>query len=92
MVACGKMAATRRIAMPAPALSPAALAVFRLHVEQRGQIPVDDTTLELYRELARLGLMRSGSTFRDGPESIYRLTELGFERRAELLRCAERIA
>jgi hypothetical protein len=92
MATCGKTAATRRIAMPVPALSPAALALFSLHADRRGQIPVDDTTREPYRELARHGLMRAGSTFRDGPESIYRLTELGFERKAELLRCAERIA
>jgi hypothetical protein len=60
-------------------LSPAALELFRRHVEQEGGIPVDDVTREPYRELARAGLMRSGSTFRDGPESIYVLTEQGFE-------------
>jgi hypothetical protein len=86
------MAATRRIAMPAPALSPAALVLFRLHVERAGQIPVDDTTREPYRDLARHGLMRAACTFRDGPESIYRLTALGFERKAELLGCTEMIA
>jgi hypothetical protein len=71
--------------MQASSLSSAALALFRLHVERRGQVPVDDSTRESYRELARHGLMRAGSTFRDGPESIYRLTDLGFERKAELL-------
>ena len=49
-------------------------------------------TREPYRELARAGLMRAGSTFRDGEESIYRLTQEGFERKAELLGCAEKIA
>jgi hypothetical protein len=73
-------------------LSPAALAMFQLHVERRGQIPVDDTTRESYRELARAGLMRAGSTFRDGPESIYRLTPEGFERKAELLGCTKESA
>jgi hypothetical protein len=66
-------------------LSEAALALFRRHVERRGQLDVDDSTREPYRELARAGLMRAGSTFRDGPESIYRLTQEGFERKAELL-------
>ena len=71
------------------ALSPAAVALFRLHVERQGQIAVDDATREPYRELARAGLMRSGSTFRDGEESIYRLTQEGFERKAEFLGCAK---
>jgi hypothetical protein len=66
-------------------LSGAALALFRRHVERRGQLDVDDSTREPYRELARAGLMRAGSTFRDGPESIFRLTQEGLERKAELL-------
>jgi hypothetical protein len=61
-------------------LSDAALDLFRLHVERRGQIAVDDTTRGPYRELARAGLMQAGSTFRDGPESVYVLTKQGFER------------
>ena len=60
-------------------LSEDALALFRLHVERWGQIAVDDSTREPYRELARAGLMMAGSTFRDGEESIYRLTQAGFE-------------
>ena len=48
-------------------LSKVALALFGLHVERQGQIPVDESTREPYRELARHGLMRAGSTFRDGP-------------------------
>ncbi len=70
-------------------LSDAALALFRLHVERKGRIPVDETTRELYRELARHGLMLAGSTFRDGEESVYVLTREGFERKAELLACAK---
>jgi hypothetical protein len=66
-------------------LSAAALDLFRLHVERQGHLPVDDSTREPYRELARAGLMMAGSTFRDGPESIYRLTKNGFDRKAELL-------
>ena len=66
-------------------LSEPALALFRLHVERQGRVEVNDQTREPYRELARHGLMRAGSTFRDGPESIYRLTREGFERKVELL-------
>lgn len=66
-------------------LSESALSLFRLHLERRGQVDVDDETRPIYRELARAGLMRAGSTFRDGPESIYRLTKEGFDRKAELL-------
>jgi hypothetical protein len=66
-------------------LSPAALTLFRLHVERGGHLDVDDTTREAYRELARAGLMQSGHTYTKGDESIYRLTKEGFERKAELL-------
>jgi hypothetical protein len=66
-------------------LSQVAIDLFRLHVERHGQIAVDDATRPVYRELANAGLMRAGSTFRDGPESIYRLTREGFERKAELM-------
>jgi hypothetical protein len=58
----------------------------------QGQIPVDDSTREAYQELTRAGLMRAGSTFRDGEESIYVLTREGFDRKAELLGCAEKSA
>jgi hypothetical protein len=78
--------------MPTAALSPAALALFRLHVERRGHIHVDDSNRETYRELARVGLMRAGSTFRDGGESTYRLTQEGFDRKAELCGCAKESA
>jgi hypothetical protein len=70
-------------------LSHAALALFRLHLERYGQVGVDDTTRETYRELARAGLMQAGSTFRDGEESVYVLTREGFERKAELLAFAK---
>lgn len=73
-------------------LSEAALALFRLHVERQGRIDVDDKSLEPYRELARAGLMRAGSTFRDGEESVYVLTQEGFERKAEHLNCAKESA
>ena len=41
--------------MPILALSDSALALFRLHIECRGQIEVDDGNRETYRELARAG-------------------------------------
>jgi hypothetical protein len=91
----GRLAVQSRLkeaAMPANTLSAAALALFRLHVERQGQIAVDDTTREPYRELARAGLMRAGSTFRDGAESVYVLTRDGFERKAEFCGCADKIA
>jgi hypothetical protein len=69
-------------------LSSAALALFRLHVEQRRTIDID-TNRETYRELARAGLMVAGHSFAGGDESIYRLTKEGFERKAELLASAK---
>ena len=70
-------------------LSPAALALFRLHVERGGHLEVDDTTREPYRVLARAGLMQAGHTYTKGDESIYRLTKEGFERKLELLEQAK---
>jgi hypothetical protein len=60
-------------------LSDAALSLLRLHVERKGDIPVDDATRELYRELARAGLMVVGHSFRDGRESFSKLTEAGWD-------------
>jgi hypothetical protein len=74
--------------MPASALSEAALALFRLHIQQRGDILVDDANRETYRELARAGLMVAGNSFAGGEESVYHVTKLGFERKAELLASA----
>ena len=69
--------------MPTIALSEAALALFRRHVEQKGKIPLDDSTREPYRELAAAGLMCLSRPFVG--ERVYRLTEEGFGRKAELL-------
>lgn len=74
---------------PMTTLSEAALALFRIHVERRGQIDLDDTNRETYRELTEAGLMSAGSTSRDEPESIYRLTREGFERKADFLTCTK---
>jgi hypothetical protein len=66
-------------------LSEAAVSLFRLHIERKGHIAVDNSTREPYRELARAGLMMAGSTFRDGEESIYCLTKAGYDLKIELL-------
>jgi hypothetical protein len=66
-------------------LSKQALALFRLHIERRGDIMVDDSNRETYRELARAGVMVAGNSFAGGEESVYHMTKEGFERRAELL-------
>jgi hypothetical protein len=65
-------------------LSEAALALLRLHVSHDG-IMVDDTNREAHRELARAGIMYPLSGFASGPESHYRFTKEGWERREELL-------
>jgi hypothetical protein len=75
--------------MKTTTLSEAALALFRLHIERHGQVEVDDNTRETYRELARAGVMVAGNSFAGGEESIYHVTKLGFERKAELLSCAK---
>ena len=61
------------------------LALFRSHVERHGQIDVDDTNRETYRELARAGLMRAAHSFAGSDKSLYKLSKEGFERKAELL-------
>jgi hypothetical protein len=61
------------------------LALFRLHIERHGDISVDDSNRETYRELALAGFVRAVSTFAGGPESAYRVTKEGFEQKAELL-------
>jgi hypothetical protein len=66
-------------------LSKEALALFRLHIERHGDIDVGDSNREGYRELERAGLIACGHSFRDGPNSIFKVTMFGFERRAELL-------
>jgi hypothetical protein len=65
-------------------LSQEALALFRLHVERHGDVDVD-ANREVYRELERAGLMVVGNTFAGGQDSVYHVTRLGFERKAELL-------
>jgi hypothetical protein len=70
-------------------LSSTALDLFRLHVEQQGNMIVDDSNRAAYEELARAGLMKAGHSFLHGRNSIYGLTKEGFERKAELLSCTK---
>jgi hypothetical protein len=65
-------------------LSNAAISLFRLHVERHGDLDAESHRAA-YQELERAGLMAVGHSFRDGRNSIYRLTKEGFERKAELL-------
>lgn len=58
-------------------MSDAALRVFRLFVERDGDLGVDDSNRESYRELAREGLMIPGHSFTKGRESFYALTDAG---------------
>ncbi len=77
--------------MPTIALSEAALALFRLHVEQDG-IRVDDADRGAHRELAAAGIMYPVSTFARGPEAYFRFTPEGWERRHEILDCMKESA
>jgi hypothetical protein len=54
-------------------------------IERRGDIVVDDSNRETYREPARAGVMTVGNSFARGEDSVYHVTKLGFERKAELL-------
>jgi hypothetical protein len=44
-------------------LSKEALTLFRLHIQRRGDIMVDDSNRETYRKLARAELMVAGNSF-----------------------------
>ena len=58
-------------------LSDAAVSLLQLHAARKGDIAVDDSNREAYRELARAGLMIAGHSFTEGREAFYRLTEIG---------------
>jgi hypothetical protein len=70
-------------------LSAAALAVLKLHVTQE-RVMVDDANREAHRELARAGILYPLSGFASGPESHYRFTQEGWERREEFLSGSDR--
>jgi hypothetical protein len=65
-----------------PNLSEAAVALFRLHVERMGQVEVDETNRDAYRELEQAGLMLLGRPFVGEPR--YHLTRSGFDLKGEL--------
>lgn len=65
-------------------LSETALALFRLHIQERRTVDVEKNR-EAYRELERAGLMIVGNSFAGGQDSVYHVTREGFERKAELL-------
>jgi len=65
-------------------LSDAAFALLVLHIEREG-VDVTPRNRHAYRELARAGIMSAVSTFTRGPESRFRFTEEGWNRRGELL-------
>ena len=74
-----------------PNLSEQALRLLQSHLAAIGLrnggtsgTPTDETR-ELYRELARAGLMGACHSFSRGPESVYRITEEAYQRREELL-------
>lgn len=72
--------------------SDAALALFRSHLERHGDVAVDGSNRPIYEELERAGFTRAVSTFAGGPESVYRLTKAGFERKRELIARAKQCA
>ncbi len=71
-------------AMETITLSESAVAL--LHACVIGDNPrVDPSNLEAYRELATAGVMFPVSTFRRGPESVFRFTEGGWADRHRIL-------
>ncbi|MFO0960457.1 MAG: hypothetical protein U0800_23990 [Isosphaeraceae bacterium] len=76
--------------MDAPVLSPAALALFRRHVEALGELDVAEADRGPYRELERAGLVLLGRPFVGVPR--YHLTRAGYDLRVELYGCARESA
>ena len=66
-------------------LSDAALALLHACVNGEANPRVDDTNLAAYRELAAAGVMEPVSTFRRGPESVFRFTATGWADRHRIL-------
>jgi hypothetical protein len=77
--------------MKTAALSPAALSLFRRHVELGRTIDLE-ANRAVYEELARAGLMVVGTSYSRGQNSIYTVTKKGFEERDSLLVCAKESA
>jgi hypothetical protein len=77
--------------MKTATLSAEAIALFRLHVERRGEVLLGESNRAVYEELAEAGLMMAGHSFIGGRNSFYTLTRKGFERKAELLTRAKEV-
>ena len=71
--------------MPAINLSRDARELLRRRA-RREHVEVTAENLEAYRELARAEVMYPCSSFASGPESVFRFTEEGWNRREELQR------
>jgi hypothetical protein len=65
-------------------LSETALALLQLRL-RRGHVEVTPDNLEAHRELVRAGILIALSTFPKGPESSFRFTQEGWDRRDEWL-------
>jgi hypothetical protein len=61
------------------ALSISALALLRLHAGLRGEIPVEDSNRDVYRELARAGLLMVGRGVRGRREACYAFADERWE-------------
>jgi hypothetical protein len=66
-------------------LSESAVALLHACVNRQANFQVDASNLEAYRELAAAGIMYSVSTFRRGPELVFRFTEIGWADRHRIL-------
>jgi hypothetical protein len=66
-------------------LSEPALALLHDCVNAESNPRVDEANLAAYRELAVAGIMDPVSTFRRGPESVFRFTEFGWRDRHRIL-------
>lgn len=71
--------------MPTVRLSRAARNLLRRRASGE-HVEVAPDNLEAYRELARAGVMYPCSSFTRGPESVFRFSEEGWNRREELQR------
>ena len=76
--------------MPTVSLSEAARALLRDRIEGASR-EVDGSNLDVYRELARAGIMYPVSGFVSGPEYLFRWTDAGWARRFELIGLAAEV-
>ena len=77
--------------MPSVKLSKEARNLLRRRASDE-HIEVTPDNLEAYRDLARAGVMVPVSTFIGGPESLFRFTQEGWDRREEFQRPVPRFS